>query len=271
MRFRGMVTQRVAFFTLLSVCLATILFVGHSFLQKSQHKDLPAEVPVCVWDSLISGNDFDLYKGDTAYFDEGSLHNINGPAVLRNDGDIENWLCGQKFDDYGSFDTVAEAIRGVEQQCLSLKLIFDGDHFKAEGPSDLLASGEFRTSFNGNISDLWGPAIQLVDGGYAHYKDGVLTCDDGPAIVSSLGSKGWFKNNLPSRDDGPAIEFYDGTKWYMKDGKFHRIDGPAVIWGSRSNDQSEYWIDGKQFSEDEYMQKTGYCPAPVISDYSTLA
>jgi hypothetical protein len=44
---------------------------------------------------------------------------------------------------------------------------------------------------------------------------------------------------------------------WWKHGKRHRLDGPAVVWnvlnGFQERDQ-EYWVDGQQYSKDEFVQ-----------------
>jgi hypothetical protein len=69
---------------------------------------------------------------------------------------------------------------------------------------------------------------------------GHLHCDDGPAYISPpTGAKGWYR-----------------------DGKRHRIDGPAMEWP----DAKEWWVDGRQFTEDEFNlfvdQETGEVLVP---------
>lgn len=53
------------------------------------------------------------------------------------------------------------------------------------------------------------------------------------------------------REFGPAVEYNDGAKWWFYNGKRHNEKGPAVTYpGSKE----EYWIDGEQFSHEEFIQ-----------------
>jgi hypothetical protein len=54
------------------------------------------------------------------------------------------------------------------------------------------------------------------------------------------------------RTDGPAIERHNGYKAWYKNGKRHREDGPARIF---SDDDVEYWLNGKEYSKEEYEQE----------------
>ena len=68
--------------------------------------------------------------------------------------------------------------------------------------------------------------------------------------------KHYTLGNVFHRTDGPAIEciygnFRLGHKYYYQFGKLHRLDGPAVI-----EDHEEYWIDGKQYTMDDFNRIT---------------
>ena len=47
--------------------------------------------------------------------------------------------------------------------------------------------------------------------------------------------------------------YEDRTEWRNKSGKFHRIDGPAF---ERADGRVEYWIDGVEYTEKEFLAKT---------------
>jgi len=74
----------------------------------------------------------------------------------------------------------------------------------------------------------------------------------------------WFnKADQLHRLDGPAciMKDEDARFWYQN-GKLHRLDGPAVenarTSASRSvtNEYKEWWIEGKEYSEEEFLKAT---------------
>lgn len=56
---------------------------------------------------------------------------------------------------------------------------------------------------------------------------------------------------VSGREDGPAIERNDFKTWLIN-GNRHREDGPAHI--DLITDRVEYWIDGKEYTELEYLK-----------------
>lgn len=64
----------------------------------------------------------------------------------------------------------------------------------------------------------------------------------------------WKINGVFHRDgDLPADiqrDDYGNEEWeaYYKNGKLHRLTGPAVI----DYDEEEYWINGKQYTKEEF-------------------
>jgi hypothetical protein len=75
---------------------------------------------------------------------------------------------------------------------------------------------------------------------------------DGPAIEWNDGHKQWYINGKLHRLDGPAIERADGYKQWWIDGKLHRLDGPAI----EAADRVGYWIDGVEYTKEEFIAKT---------------
>lgn len=55
-------------------------------------------------------------------------------------------------------------------------------------------------------------------------------------------------------DADGTVSASNGDKYWLSNGLLHREDGPAVI---RSNGDVEYWINGKQMSDGEYLKLTG--------------
>lgn len=54
------------------------------------------------------------------------------------------------------------------------------------------------------------------------------------------------------REDGPAYIDKHVKSWY-RHGNLHRLDGPAIIG---SNIHPYYWIDGVEYSKDEFQVLT---------------
>jgi len=99
---------------------------------------------------------------------------------------------------------------------------------------------------------------ELEDGGlktidrpkcYDYFTNSYATLE----IITYYDENGDFHN-----ENGPAIITNNGevdtTLCYYKHGKLHNLNGSAVYWGKNTSglDVVEYWIDGKQFSEEEY-------------------
>lgn len=108
-----------------------------------------------------------------------------------------------------------------------------------------------------------GPAILWPDGQGEWYLNGLLHRDGGPAVSDGHGDT-WYHNGEVHRDDGPAVEGRNGYKSWYKHGKQHRIGGPAVEEVGALDD--EYWVDDRQFTEEEYYryvdQETGEVMVP---------
>ena len=47
--------------------------------------------------------------------------------------------------------------------------------------------------------------------------------------------------------------YEDRTEWRNKSGKYHRIDGPAF---ERASGNKEWYIDGVEYTEKEFLAKT---------------
>lgn len=53
-------------------------------------------------------------------------------------------------------------------------------------------------------------------------------------------------------DPKMTVDYY-GSKIWKLNGDLHRTDGPAV---ERNDGYKEYWIQGKQYTEEEYKKKS---------------
>lgn len=74
---------------------------------------------------------------------------------------------------------------------------------------------------------------------------------DGPAVVYDNGSDAWYYHGKLHREGGPAVSItrMGGFHGWYKHGNHHRTDGPAVVG---SNGLAEWWVDGRQFTEEEF-------------------
>lgn len=79
----------------------------------------------------------------------------------------------------------------------------------------------------------------------------ILHRNDGPALIFKNGTTAWYQNGIKHREDGPAIEWSSGNQTWYHHGKKHRLDGPAHIDISGS-ELNEYWLDGKQYTQDDH-------------------
>ena len=65
----------------------------------------------------------------------------------------------------------------------------------------------------------------------------------------------FYKGFKEHRINGPSSIFKDGNEHWYQDGKFHRLDGPAVIGAHNNYSRNEWYIEGIEYSEDEFNEK----------------
>ena len=112
---------------------------------------------------------------------------------------------------------------------------------------------KYRIGMGGKTRNVEGPTIfnkdyQLME----MIKDGKYHRTDGPARVSFRDEE-YISSLWDDNDDKAKYDDYDnvtGEEWYI-DGKLHRLDGPAVDW---ENSSLEYWINGKHYLHEEYLE-----------------
>ncbi len=77
----------------------------------------------------------------------------------------------------------------------------------------------------------------------------------------------WFnKEGQRHRIGGPAREWNNGHKTYFQNGKLHRLDGPAIT----DNGEEEYWIEGKEYTKEEFLKKTSPVKELTVAQISEL-
>jgi len=86
--------------------------------------------------------------------------------------------------------------------------------------------------------------------------------------IDKYGTERWYKDGKRHREDGPAVINTAGLERWYKDGKRHREDGPATIYseGSQYWYLREYYLNGKQIKEEEYL-KVLNCPIDELPLY----
>lgn len=108
---------------------------------------------------------------------------------------------------------------------------------------------KIRMKFN----DLRGKTTKITHkDGLVEYKfKGRHHRENGPAITTPNGFKAFFQHGVLTNKPGePAMIEPDGTLWFYVDGVLHNTKGPAI----KGANITEYWIDGKQYSEAEFTQ-----------------
>ena len=120
----------------------------------------------------------------------------------------------------------------------------DGSHTRNTGTCNL---GWYKNNDLHRDGDK--PARIWSEGTLEFFKNGQKHRDlDKPAVIRTNGTLEWWRNWQLHRDgDKPSlIDADDRLVWY-KHGLPHRASGPAVI---HSNNEHEYWIDGKNIDEE---------------------
>lgn len=208
------------------------------------------------------------------YYQNGQLHRTDGPAIIGSNGQEKYYLNNVEYSKE-EFEK-----RSPDASLDMVEETFGERYWYKKGTSML-----HRTT---------GPAHICADGFVEYYQEDLLHREDGPAIEGP-NYKAWYKNGLQHRIDGPAIiseeigldgETYIREEWWQDDilhreegpaivddekgiteywvkGKLHRTDGPAVEYDSG---EGEYWVDGFQLTEDEFLEKYNLVKVDISAD-----
>ena len=135
---------------------------------------------------------------------DGTLHRVDGPAVIKKDG-TKMWY-------------------------------YNGIRHRADGPAITTVNKSQEWHVNGVLHREDGPAVLISpadgddEGWYeAWYSNGVIHRKGGPAVTLPDGTQMWFKNGKLSRWFGPAIIHGDGRKEWCGVGKFIRATAIGLI------------------------------------------
>jgi hypothetical protein len=176
--------------------------------------------PDVVADFMIAfGYSVDIRYGDITWELNGEPHRIDGPAIIRKNGNKEWWRFGKLHRDSSP---------AVELATGSTAWYKDGMKHRVDGPAIERANGDKGWFLNDVRHRVDGPAIELGNGSKFWYLDGkkhrspsVLGQAVGPA-EEQPGCKIWWRFDLKHRDDGPAVEYEGGHKEWWRDGELYR-------------------------------------------------
>jgi hypothetical protein len=220
---------------------------------------------------------FTTVSNDTFYFKNRKYHRVDGPAIIRANGEkswFQNGVYFRESDGYVvsklEFGYIVYEWRNTEGLLHRLNdkpayiTTSREDYCYTETSTEAMVLAprsegkilEEKWYFEGQLhrdNDL--PAIIQLNGPQKWYKNGLLHRDgDLPAIVSLYGIQQWYKNNLLHRDgDMPAVIESNGTQKWYKNNLLHRDgDMPAVIEYSSINKSliaQEWHVNGKLYRE----------------------
>jgi hypothetical protein len=72
-------------------------------------------------------------------------------------------------------------------------------------------------------------------------------------FIDNNGNIRYELNGKLHRLDGPAFIWKNGDGQWYKNGKLHRLDGPAILWKNEIARIEEYWIEGVEYTEQEFL------------------
>lgn len=136
---------------------------------------------------------------------DGTLHNTDGPALIKKDGTRKHFYMGVLHNAHGPAVTTPH---GSEEWHL-----FGRGLHNANGPAVKIApeDGDSRGWYE------------------AWYTNNVLHRKDGPAVTMPDGTQMWFQNGKLKRWFGPAVVHGDGRKEWCGVGKAIRITALTLV------------------------------------------
>lgn len=199
------------------------------------------------------------------------VHRVDGPAIIRKNGNQEWWINGVRHRDNGPAIETKDGTNIWYQH---------GKIHRENGPALTRADGYCEWRINDRLHRSDGPAITWPSGASRWFYEGYhIEKYDIPFVNSDFainqytvislriqreGGKEWSsctysKNNASQqtdvnyyihRENGPANYWPDGTKMWTVKGIHHRADGPAVECADGTN----HWYWNNQYvSEFEHM------------------
>jgi len=202
-------------------------------------------------------------NGDVFWLKNNTLHNESGPAVIRNNGDLEYYINGKQIEEVDFLMKSGYDKSDIEiLDTLGLFEMFMEINENKTPVKSTRYFGKDRIE-EWRIPSEWGTMLRHREDGPASiryvgdtdevafetwYRRNMVHREDGPAKINhESGVEKWFKNGNLHREGGPAVIQKDGRKEWLVDGEYHREDGPSVI---RSNGDLEYHVNGKRHRED---------------------
>jgi len=178
-----------------------------------------------------------LKNGAIAYYKNGKLHRVDGPAYVGQEGNskkviVEKWCIDGKFHREGGPAYIKRSVNGHGHK-ITLEIWYKNNVIENdEGPAYVHS---FTLDDGSTLTE------------YYWYKNGEQHRDGAPAQITKndkgeVISQAWIVNGKRDRKDGPAIDrinsgynrFYDKNineheVYYYQDDHIFRLDGPAHI------------------------------------------
>lgn len=166
------------------------------------------------------------------WYKHGKQHRLDGPAVefqYNPDESNQYWVNGREFSKeefYKHFADLEESKKRYDPLA-SIKIHPNIEWMmtRQHGHEDITV----KKLKNGGskVTNSWATVYLNKDGSYHRL--------DGPAVIDrSTGYESWYVNGVR-----------------------HRIDGPAVLYKDKTYEKDEYWVNGREFSEEEFYKHFG--------------
>lgn len=168
------------------------------------------------------------------------LHNINGPAIVYDNGRKEYWQDGSRH----RLDGPAVEDAGIKQYYIKSKNYSEETYWKH---SDVMT---YKKKTKPAL-----PKAKILDVPKTIASWTKVTNNDaGHLFLEDEETHIYLKKGIiRHREDGPAVVDKQGNKFWWYQNKKHRLDGPAVEY---SNGQVEYWIDDSRYiTKESYLKK----------------
>lgn len=172
-------------------------------------------------------------NGTIFFFEDGKLHNNNGPAVIYTDGTKEWWNQGRRDNSKGYAILSNQKSVIIRNGKVSVEII--NNYYEKSLITD---AEKYIPLFTRIVEELKAIEYQYLRESYADFDEtdtvklywrGIQHSTT-PAEIKRSGTKVYYMYGLKHRDNGPAVDdkFTNSKYWYQY-GLLHREDGPARI------------------------------------------
>lgn len=216
--------------------------------------------------------------GAYEWFLNGARHRTDGPARRLDDGTEEYWvhntrLSKEEFDEIG---------KSIKYELWIDRVVWKKDnqiHRDGDEPAAVWFDGSTEYIKNGNGRREDAPRFIRANGARWYgtfYEDGswlknLNNSNPGYQITRFVDPNNHFNSAMEFRmegvlhreEDKPAIIRDSGTKEWYCHGERHRVNGPAIRhhWDA---EKDEYWLDGKQYSKQEWLKERKLAPLQIL-------